>query len=225
MRTKTLLLSAAALAAGVLGSQAQSNVYSANVVGYVNVVIPPGKFVMVANPFATGNDVLSNIVAAPGGSTAQIWNGAGFDAYTYSALAHAWKNGAINGNLTPLPPGVGFFLTSSGGFTNTFVGSVIANNGTSVTNSLGTTVTTEGSAIPYMDTVTNGTTVNLTVGGGSTLQQWSVSGQTFNAFTYSSLAHNWKQGATTTNPVIAPGEGFFLQASAPTNWVQTLNLQ
>jgi hypothetical protein len=225
MRTKTLLLSAAALVAGVLGSQAQSNVYSANVVGYVNVVVPPGKFVMTANPFATGNDVLSNIVTAPGGSQAQIWNGAGFDTYTYSALAHAWKNGAVNGNTLPLPPGVGFFLSSGAGFTNTYVGSVIANNGASVTNSLATAITTEGSEIPYMDTVTNGGTVNLTVGGGSQLQQWSVAGQNFTTFTFSALAHNWKIGAVTTNPVINPGEGFFLQASAPTNWVQTLNLQ
>ena len=55
MRTKTLLLSAAALVAGALASQAQSNVYSANVVGYANVVIQGnGQFTLVANPFDDG---------------------------------------------------------------------------------------------------------------------------------------------------------------------------
>src|SRR5207249_3273515 len=44
MRTKTLLAAAAMLAAGFASSMAQSNVYSLNVVGYVNRVIPgPSK--------------------------------------------------------------------------------------------------------------------------------------------------------------------------------------
>src|SRR5215475_1208779 len=50
MRTKTLLLSAVALAAGVLASQAQSNVYSANVVGYVNLPVPVSTLVLAATP-------------------------------------------------------------------------------------------------------------------------------------------------------------------------------
>ena len=38
MRTKTLLIAAAALAAGILSSSAQT--YSQNIVGYVNQVLP-----------------------------------------------------------------------------------------------------------------------------------------------------------------------------------------
>ena len=41
MRTKTLLTAAAALAATVISSEAQT-VFSANVVGYANVVMGPG---------------------------------------------------------------------------------------------------------------------------------------------------------------------------------------
>ena len=41
---KTLLIAAAALVAGVISSEAQ--VYSANIVGYVNVVMPAGALVL-----------------------------------------------------------------------------------------------------------------------------------------------------------------------------------
>src|SRR2546421_1894502 len=60
MRTKTLVC-AAALAAGALTSWAQSNVYSLNVVGYVNVVFPPGQFTVFANPLNNANNAISNI--------------------------------------------------------------------------------------------------------------------------------------------------------------------
>src|ERR1043165_8066346 len=59
MRTKTLVC-AAILAAGLASSMAQSNVYSLNVVGYYNVVIPGGTKVMVANQLNTTNKPLVN---------------------------------------------------------------------------------------------------------------------------------------------------------------------
>jgi hypothetical protein len=69
MRTKIVLLSAVAIATGLLSSQAQSNVYSANVVGYYKVTTAPG-YNLIGNQFSvtTANsvvDVLSN-AAAPG---------------------------------------------------------------------------------------------------------------------------------------------------------------
>jgi hypothetical protein len=221
MRTKTLLIAAAALAATVISSQAQ--VYS-GIVGYASVSAQPGQYIFVANPMTTGNDVISNVLQnLPGATTAEIWNGAGFDVLTYSALAHAWKLGTLATNTYPLPPGTGFFLQNTTvAITNTFVGTVLAANGGSVTNSLGTAVNAIGSLLPISDTVTNTATFDLQVGGASTLQQWSVANQHFAVFTYSALAHTWKQGTATTNPVIGVAEGFFLQPSAATNWVQTL---
>lgn len=59
MRTKITILSAVALAAGLLTSNAQ--VYSANVVGYYNVTVPAGKFVFAANQLqgTGGNNSIS----------------------------------------------------------------------------------------------------------------------------------------------------------------------
>ena len=122
-----------------------------------------------------------------------------------------------------MPPGVGFFLQNvTSPITNTFVGSVLAPTGGSVTNSLGTTIQAIGSLTPISDTVTNTGTFDLLVAGASGLQKWDVANQKFVSFTYSAAQHTWKIGSTSTNPVIGVAEGFFLQPSAPTNWVQTL---
>src|SRR5438445_9265669 len=54
---KTLLIAAAALAASVISSQAQ--VYSQNIVGYVNAPAPAG-YSGLANPLANGNNSATN---------------------------------------------------------------------------------------------------------------------------------------------------------------------
>ena len=54
MRTKTLLIAAAALVATVISSEAQT-VYSANVVGYYNVPIGGNRFGLVANQLNLDN--------------------------------------------------------------------------------------------------------------------------------------------------------------------------
>jgi len=55
MKTKTLLIAMATLAVGVISSQAQ--VYSANVVGYINQPIAAGKFAIVGSQLINGSDV------------------------------------------------------------------------------------------------------------------------------------------------------------------------
>jgi hypothetical protein len=221
---KTLLIAAAALVAGVISSNAQ--VYSANIVGYVNVTAPAGQYVMIANPLTTGNDVLTNVIQnAPGATAVQIWNGTGFTTYTFSKLTKHWTSGAINGDNVAVPPGAGFFINAaSPGFTNTFVGNVVPNaGGGTATNVLAVGFAAVGSIVPYGDVVTNSATINLQVAGASQLEKWNVASQSFQpTFTYSALSHVWKQGTVITNPVINVGEGFFINPSAATNWVQTL---
>src|ERR1035437_5302982 len=180
MRTKTLLIAAAAMAVGVATSMAQT--YSQNIVGYATVQCPAGKYVMVANPMSTGNDVLTNVVqGAPGASIAQIWSGSGWVGYTDSALNKHWKSGAIVGDNIVLAPGVGFLLKSPYDFTNTFVGVVGATpGGGTATNALtGGVHAPVGSLLPYADVVTNAATINLTVGGASTIQQWDPVAQSY----------------------------------------------
>src|SRR6267378_4268086 len=74
MRTKTLLC-AAALAAGVVSSMAQSNVYSLNVVGYVNKPFKNGLYTLVSNPLNGTNNTLNTILPnAPNFSKINLWD-------------------------------------------------------------------------------------------------------------------------------------------------------
>ena len=67
MRTKTLLLSAAVGAAGLVAASAQT-VYSVNSVGYINLSVPAG-FSMIANQLdnGTGNTV-ADVLTVPDGT-------------------------------------------------------------------------------------------------------------------------------------------------------------
>src|SRR5947207_7701785 len=122
MRTKALLC-AAALAAGAVSSMAQSNVYSLNVVGYVNASIAgggtSGKFQMIANPLNTTNNTVASLLPAPpDGTTLFKWTGTAFVSTTF--FLGAWSDGTFT-----LNPGEGGIVQSSAPFTNTFVGEVM----------------------------------------------------------------------------------------------------
>jgi hypothetical protein len=234
MRTRTLLLSAAAIAAGLASSQAQSNVFSANVVGYVNVVLPGnGKFALIANPFDDGNgNQLTNILngALPKQSQVLTWNGASFNIIAKGGSPAVW------GSSVPLVPGAGFFVRNGNpgslvpDLTNTFVGSIVVPNGGSVTNSLPIGFTLNGTPIPYAGNIAiigqNGGDTNMDFGGPLTKQSqiltWSVAGQTYNIAAKGGSPALW--GATVT---IQPTDGFFVnnKSGPATNAVETLNVQ
>ena len=143
MRTKALILSAAIVAAGVASSMAQSNVYSLNVVGYVNVTLKSG-FNLVSVPLDNGsNNLINNILddgaggLLPDGCTLYPWSG-----HTYGALIgyaqHAgWTPDGSALATNSLPPGTAFFISlpqGSAATTVTFVGSVV--QGTTTTTVL-----------------------------------------------------------------------------------------
>jgi hypothetical protein len=209
MRTKTLLLSAAAMVAGLISAQAQSNVYSANIVGYVTVTNAANQFALWANPLDAGNNTLTNLFpTAPNGTLVEIWNGSGFTPATKSFSG--WTT-----NLN-IPPGTGFFVKFAAAGTNTFVGSIAVPTGGSYTNALTSGLfTLVGSPIPYTDQLT-GTNLNLPQVNGTLVEIWNGNGFLPATKSFS----GW-----TTNLTIGPGVGFFLKPAAAGNWVQTLNVQ
>jgi hypothetical protein len=209
MRTKTILLSAAALVAGLASSMAQSNVYSVNIVGYVNKTLATNALELIQNPLDNGTNTLNTVLGSMGtGSQVFVWNGAGYD---FSSKPKAvWSP-----DLT-IPTGVGLFIRRQGPTgTNTFVGQVVANVGLSVTNSLLANVTTlVGSLIPYSGTLNTSTNLGLAnAPQNSVLYKWNGGGYDFS----SKPKAVWSPDLT-----INVAEGFFIRPSSNFNWVQTL---
>jgi hypothetical protein len=179
-----------------------------NIVGYVNKPLATNALELIQNPLSDGTNTLNSTLGALGtGSQAFVWNGSGYS--TASKPKAVW-----NPDLA-VPTGLGMFVRRQGPTgTNTFVGSVVANVGTSVTNVLAANVTTlVGSLLPYADTL-NGT--NLGLAGaptGSILYKWNGTGYT----TSSKPKAVWNPDLS-----IGVGEGFFIKPSSNYVWVQTL---
>jgi hypothetical protein len=208
---KTLLIATAALAVGVISSQAQP-VYSANVVGYVNVVYPANQFVLASNPLDDGTNTANSILAAlPNKSSIQVWDGV-------SAFQLASK---VGGSFSPnfsIPVGKGFFVKSAANVTNTYVGNVIPNPGFSTTNSLpNNTFVLVGSTIAVggnlNDVGTNTINLNATLPNKSSVQVWDVPSQTF-------VLSSKVGGSLSPNLPVGVAQGFFVKSAGATNWIQ-----
>jgi len=231
MRTKTLLC-AAALAAGVVSTMAQSNVYSLNVVGYVNVpTLGGGSFNLIANPLNNGNNQISNLFAgfAQDGDQVYQWNPLVQDLDgtipTYSSFSGTWTPNLV------LKPGEGvFYLNAGNNKTNTFVGEVIQGSYTNPivfgTKALvgGGNFNAFGSSIPLGGSFTNAI-VGVTAQDGDQVYFWDAVAQDFSGTipTYSSFAGAWTPSTTVLNP----GSGFFYLGGGndQTTWIRNFTVQ
>src|SRR5579859_61744 len=230
MRTKILLAAAAAMAAGMVASNAQ--VYSANVVGYVNVVLPGnGAFTLVATPFDDGNgNYLTNLVnsALPGGAPAvrsSIYYLSGGVPTTVGKTAAGWASSP------QLPPGTGFYIKNGGAgapdLTNTFVGTVVVNSGGSTNIAIPAGFSLTGSLIPYAGNIAiggqAGGDANLNYGTVATIGTGTGTSKItyLNAGVLTSVSklnatHLW--GSTVA---VVPAQGFWIyNATVATNFVQ-----
>jgi hypothetical protein len=221
MRTKSLCLAAAVLAGGVLAASAQGNVYSLNIVGYVNKIAPvANQFALWSNPLDTGagNTITNLFPTALNGTQIRTWNGA--------AYVSAQKSfGNWNTNLV-LAPGTGFFVRfapAAGVVTNTFAGNVLmdqpaAGGGGTNNTSITTTFQLLGSKLPVGGnlTATGVGTINLgaALANGSQVRAWNGT-----AFVSAQKSFgNWN-----TNLPLAVADGYFVRVNAGTsNWVQIL---
>jgi len=173
MRTKTLLCLAALTAAGVTASMAQSNVYSLNVVGYVNVTLGNGD-TLAANPLDAGDNSVSNLFTAAlnptaangAGFTVFTWNGSFFSANQLDQFGGGWSTPGQQ-----LPPGSGMFVFNGTGapVTNTFVGNVMQGL---LTNALPAGDSLVGSKVPIG---TNVVALGLSASLGDTIFMWNGS--------------------------------------------------
>ena len=241
MRTKTLLIAAAALAAAVTSSQAQT-VYSQNIVGYVNQTLSGnGAFTMVTSPVNNGTN---NIEAQMGsslnsGDTVYVWGGTSYYSSTFF--------GGVNGFLTPpndwidqfgnttnsptLAPGQGFFYSTQSGSqeTNTWTGSVVLTNQVPLAGNGAFSMV--GSCAPIVDTM-DGTNLNLPLNSGDTVYVWTGNAYYSSTFFggvngFLTPPNQWidQFGNTTNAPTVSVGQGFFYSTQSGTaeTWNQNVS--
>jgi hypothetical protein len=233
MRTKTLLLAAAALAVGVSASMAQT-VYSVNAVGYVNLTLKPG-YNLISNPLNGTNNNLNTIIpVAPDNSLALRWNPntqafAGGDTYfdLGNPADNGWYNSAFVKTSTSIAPGEGFFIFNSAlsDYVMTFVGEVPQGN---LTNAIPANYSFKASIVPQsVDILSVGFpgVDNLIYFGWNAMAQ-SYSG----AFTYFDLgnpADNGFYDSSFVKQTVAPavGQGFVIFNPGPTvQWGRTFSV-
>jgi hypothetical protein len=211
MRTKTLLLAAAFTAAGIASIQAQSNVYSVNVVGYINVPVPANQYVLIANQLSATNNTIGTVVPnPPPGSQLQKFNN-GYTAYTFDDADLAWVPDA---NAT-LAPGEGAFFRSPVATTLTFVGEVRQG---SLTNTLPIGLyAIRSSIVPQAGTAT---ALGIPGEAGDTLQTFNNG---YTAYTFDDADLAW----VPSEPSIAVGQAFFYRKSplaTQPNWVRNFTV-
>lgn len=211
---KTIRIIAALVATGALfashqNAVAQSNVYSVNIVGYVNEVFRPGEN-LFCNPLNAATNTLSGLFgpSTPNGTSVSLWDYLS-GSYTQSAT---FNSGSWSVNLT-LNPGTGALLTTGLQFTNTFVGNVLSLNqsGDPVPPApfSGTDGTHLLSSIPPMGLSGNDVFLYVLGRGPQDGEQftWLDSlTQTYQTTTYHSALNQWDNGT----PSLDVGEaGFF----------------
>jgi hypothetical protein len=210
MRTKTLLLTAAVLAAGLGASVAQS-VFSVNAVGYVNLVYPGSGFKIIANPLnATNNTIGFLLPNVPDFTTLYKWN-EGLAQFDIATFFFGWDHPEYT-----LKPGEGAFITSGAPFTNTFVGDVLQG---SLTNPIPAGYSIRGSLVPQTGTVS---ALGLTMNDFDTIYQWNpalnAGSGGYDIFTY--FFGSWGP----SEPSISVGEAVFMSTGGPVNWTRTFSV-
>jgi hypothetical protein len=219
MRTKTLLIAAAALAVGVASSMAQT--YSQNIVGYVNTPIAPGYNLLVApvSPNTTNNAeaILPSLVS---GDQILVWNGGGYNVDYFNA-AGDWYNGVSFDPIAQpvLLPGQGFFYQNGGSLkTNTFTGTVQLTNTVALaggytlvgsTAPIGASIESTNFNIPFI----SGDQVLIWNGGGYNVDYFNGTGDWYNGVTFDAIAV----------PTLSVGQGFFYQnGGGAKNWIENV---
>jgi len=218
---KTLLIAAAALAAGVISTQAQ--VYSQNVVGYVNTPLPAG-FTPIVNPLQNSDNTQTNSATVvmpniPDLSYVYNWNGNSY--VTYIVFQGAYYD--VNQNPVPTPNfnvGNGLFINASQPFTNTFVGTVLTVNG----GAPGTTVTNTVNMVQGYNFVNSQIPI---AGGISTKLQlncpdlsyvYTWNGSSWNtAIVFGGAFYDVNQNPI-PEPQVNVGSAFFVNASSAFQW-------
>lgn len=205
MRTKLLLSAAVLGVAGIIAASAQ--VYSVNVVGYINVAVPPG-FSMIANQLDSGDNSVANLLPAPPeGTTIYKFVGGNY-------VINAFEFGEWSIPTMTLNPGEGAFISNTSGaaFNALFVGEVKQGE---LTTSLIEGFQIVSSQVPQSGALD--TELGFPVAEGDVVYRFNNA-----TGTYSISAYEFGEWSA---PVPAVGESFFVDKAAAVAWTRNFTVQ
>ena len=218
MRTKTLLLAAVALAAGLATSTAQS-VYSQNVVGYVSVNLTNG-FNFVANQLDSDGTGTNNTLFTcfgtnnlPNGTKAWVFVNGGWSSASYVASSGKWLGAATNAINAALNPGGGIMVQITTAYptnaTVTFVGNVLQG---AITNAVMAGYQVIITPFPISGVID--TNFGYIPSKGDKVYTWNSEIQNYNATVANYTGTKWLP----SDPIIAVGQPIFLSAASNNVW-------
>jgi hypothetical protein len=225
MRTKTLLIAAAALAVGIGSSLAQT--YSQNIVGYTTTKLIVGLNMVVPTLQVTSSNNAEQVFPSLiSGDQLYLWktDGSGFTIAYYNGPGD-WLDGntfaSISAPLLPLEAGLYYQNNSPNPETNIFVGTVVLGN----TNNLIVGLNMVGSTVPIGGSAES-TNINLPFVSGDQLYLWKTDGSGFTIAYYNGVG-DWLDGNTFASipvPDLTVGAGFYYQNNSPgvLSWKQNV---
>jgi hypothetical protein len=247
MRTKTMLLSALLGGLGSVSVMAQTNVYSLNAVGYINLTVYPGLNIitcpLITSPNNTIGTVLNNSNGALTGSqvffysTANGYTTGGTDTakgvgtlFTQTTNADGWANAGTN----VLAPGIACWFENNGSsnLTLTFVGTVPTGP---ITNVLVSGLNLVGSVVPMSgDLVTNSISALTNYNIGDQIYTYTPTNPAasqYSTFTSASgifAGHGYSnQWTSAGDPIVTNvGQGFWYDNNkgVTVNWVENYSV-
>lgn len=231
MRTKTLALSAMLGALGAASAIAQTNVYSINAVGYINLVLPNG-YSIICNQLTTTNNTVGGIFQNTAANNYQ-WNNClvlkfntadgKYDQTDQGSSSYA--SGWISGGTMTMNPGEAIWFANKTGSvqTNTIVGTVP--QGTNTVNIVNG-YQMIGSPVPFSgDLVTNMGFTNYVFGSKVLTFNNATTHYISYASSSSGSAGYMNQWLAPGDPQLAVGQGFWYNSEpGPTPWVQIFEI-
>lgn len=201
-----------------------AQVYSVNVVGYVNVTVPAGGWAILANPLNNGANAFADVLKLPSDGSAEF-----VTVYRYNGAQQAflpsvtWAFGAWDpANQPALAPGEGFFIQNPGtaALTITFVGEVPQGN---LTANVPAGWSLLGSQVPQAARLG---TMGFPVEDFDTVFLFDASKQQYApSYTYAFGAWDSATDKDPNGPVIPVGAGFWSQkAGAAKSWTRSFTV-
>jgi hypothetical protein len=196
----------------------QAQVYSQNIVGYINIPLVGGQNNLICNQLdvdGTGtNNTLASLFSTnlPNNATLSAWNGTGFDTAIYSTST-GWSTTSDKFVNAGIQPGIGFFLKTKNAVTVTIVGNVLVG-----TNSVPVVpgISLVSPTVPVAGTLD--TTNQFPIVNNNVVNVFNGVG--FNSFTYSSST-----GWNPSDPQLTVGQAVFINVKKGTNWTEVLTVQ